>query len=252
MIQLTRRAPLLLAFYLLISAAAIPNAHAEQTAPSCFHLHNARPDSKYAFTQASLIALSYARSAWREAEAFEAERKGENNPQTLLIAMMRHIKASSESHACAEMVLEPYKQSADQKMIGSTAAFMARIYGQHRTLNELFLDLLRKLPDLSDQPTKLADIVSTIEVERGKVWNDLIKATTLTLLGLLDQTKTGKDGTLQTLVITRAERRELLDRLLRAFPEVKVQGHKQGTSDPMFIASLYDQFLTKPYKCADE
>jgi len=89
-------------------------------------------------------------------------------------------------------------------------------------------------------------------VERGKLGNDLIKATTLTLLGLVDQSKTGKDGTLQTLVITRAERKELLDRLLRTFPKVKGERDMPGTPDLMFTAGLYYQFLTKPYKGSDE
>jgi len=252
MTQNVRTVPLLVAFSLLASAATTAKADAGQTEPSCLYLHETRTDSKYAFTQASLIALSYARSAWKEAEAFEAERKAESNPQTLLIAMMRHTKSASESYACAETVLEPYKKSADQRMIGFTADLAAGIYRRHRRLNDQFLDLLRNLPDLSDQPTKRADTISTIEVERGKLWNDLIKATTLTLLGLVDQSKTSKDGTLQTLVITKAERKELLDRLLRAFPEVKAQGHKPGASDLMFIASLYDQFLAGPYKSADE
>src|SRR2546427_1685350 len=240
---------ILLAGVMLLTTAT---RGAAQTGPSCSYLHTARPDSSYAFAQASLIALSYAKSAGLEAEAFEAERKAESNPQTLLIAMMRHTKTASDSYACAEIVLEPYKKSPDQTMIGLTADFAASVYRQHRRLNDQFLDLLRSLPDLSDQPTKRADAISTIEVERGKLWNDLIKATTLTLLGLLDQSKTGKDGTLQTLVITKAERKELLDRLLRAFPEVKAQGHKPGASDLMFIASLYDQFLAGQYKSADE
>lgn len=247
-----RRASLFVAFCLLTSAATTGKVDAGQTTPSCLYLHEARPDSKYAFTQASMIALSYARSAWREAEAFEVERKTTSNPQTLLIAMMRHTKTVSEAYACAGMVLEPYKKNADKEMIGVTAGFAAGVYRQHIRLNDQFLDLLRSLPDSADQATKRADAISTMEVERGKLWTDLINATTLTLLGLVDQNKTGKDGTLQTLVITRAERKELLDRLLRAFPEVKGQAHKPGTSDLIFTAGLYYQFLTKPYKCSDE
>src|SRR5438552_15546535 len=123
-----RTASLLVAFSLLTTAATTANADAGLTAPSCLYLHEARPHSKYAFTQASLIALSYARTAWKEAEAFEAERKAESNPQTLLIAMMRHTKSASESYACAESVLEPYKKSADQRMIGLTADLAAGIY----------------------------------------------------------------------------------------------------------------------------
>ena len=53
-------------------------------------------------------------------------------------------------------------------------------------------------------------------------------------------------------MITRAERKELLERLLRAFPKVKEEADKAGMSDLMFIAGLYYQFLTKPYKSADE
>jgi len=177
---------ILLAGVMLLTTAT---RGAAQTGPSCSYLHTARPDSSYAFAQASLIALSYAKSAGLEAEAFEAERKAQSNPQTLLIAMMRHTKTASEAYACAEMVLEPYKKSADQKMIAPTADWAKRIYRQHIRLNDQFLDLLRNLPDLSNQPAKRADTISTIEVERGKLGNDLIKVTTLTLLGCSIRTR---------------------------------------------------------------
>src|SRR5437773_523536 len=163
MIRHTRTASLLVALSIVTSATTTAKAAAGQTAPSCLSLHVARLDSPYAYTQASLIALSYARSASREAEAFEAERRAERNPGTLLIAMMRHTKTASESYACAEMVLEPYEKSPDQNMIGLTAAYAAGLYRQHRRLTDQFLDLLRNLPDHSDQ-VKLADVISTIEV----------------------------------------------------------------------------------------
>ena len=63
MMRLARRAALFVALSLLTSAASgYAVADAGQTAPSCSFLHTARPDSAYAFTQASLIALSYAQS----------------------------------------------------------------------------------------------------------------------------------------------------------------------------------------------
>jgi len=225
-----------------------------QTPPSCPYLHDAKPESKYAFTQATVIGLSYARAALRESEAFEAERRTLTNAQALLTAMMRVTKSSSGDYACAEIVVEPYKKSSDQKMIGTTAEYLAVIYRQHRRLNDQFLDLLKNLPDASQQPAKLADVLSTLEVERGKVWIDLRKASTLTLLGLLDSSKADKDGKLRTLLITRAERKELLERLSRAFPEAKrkTEADKPNTPELIFIASLYHDFLTKPYKCADE
>jgi hypothetical protein len=236
---------------LMLSLSAT-NTSTGQTGPSCSYLHETRPASKYAFTQATIIALSYARSALREGEALETERKAERNPQTLITGMMRHIKSSSEFYVCAERVLEPYKKSPDQKMIGDTAEGLAVIYRQHVRLNDQFLEMLRNLPDLSDQPIKRADMVSTIQVEREKLGTDLINATTLTLLGLLDSSKPDKDGKLRTLLITRAERKELLDRVLRNFPKIKYEADKSGTSALTFVTGLYYTFLTKQYKCADE
>src|SRR5437773_290411 len=110
MTQNVRTVPLLVAFSLLASAATTAKADAGQTEPSCLYLHETRTDSKYAFTQASLIALSYARSAWKEAEAFGAERKAESNTQTLRIAMMQHTKTDSEPYPCADTVPEQDKQ----------------------------------------------------------------------------------------------------------------------------------------------
>jgi hypothetical protein len=166
--------------------------------------------------------------------------------------MMRHTKNASDAYTCAGLALEPYKKSHDEKMIGFTADFEVAVYKQHRFLNDTFLDTLRKLPTLSGQQTKLADIISTIEVERKKLWKDLIKGTTLTLIGLLDQTKPGKGDVLDTLVITRAERQKLLDRILQSFPEVKVEGENMNATEPVHNARLYYQFLLRPYRCADE
>jgi hypothetical protein len=225
-----------------------------QTEPSCSYtvLHEAKLESKFAFAQASLIALSYAQGAVQEAAAFTAEQTSETDAQATLIGMMRHTKLASEQFACAERVLAQYRQSPDRKMIGFTADFLALLYKQHRFLNDTFLELLRKLPDLSSQPAKLADTISTIEVERGKLWNDLIKGTTLTLLGLLDQNRTDDEGTLHILVITRCERKELLDRLVQSFPEVKDKEKRTAEAGPAQAAGLYYLFLTKPYNCADE
>jgi hypothetical protein len=163
-LRLTLRNSRIVVFTGLVLVATVSVSPA-QTAPSCSFLHTTRPDSPYAFTQASLIALSYARSAGQEAEAFESERKVETNPQTLLTAMMRHIKAASDSYGCAVITLEPYKKSADTKIIGPAAEWTSVIYRQHVRLNDQFLDLLRNIPD--SQPAKRADIISTIQVERG-------------------------------------------------------------------------------------
>jgi hypothetical protein len=96
---------------LIVPAILFAIGLAGQTPPSCSLLLQApEPDSRYAFTQAGLVALSYARAGWQEADAFQAEQKAENSPQTVLIGMMRNTKTASEAYACAETVLEPYKK----------------------------------------------------------------------------------------------------------------------------------------------
>jgi hypothetical protein len=81
--------------------------------------------------------------------------------------------------------------------------------------------------------------------------NDLIRGATFQLLGLVDNGRADADGVLRTLVITQAERKELLDRLLRYFPEAKGKEDKADTPPLVFIAGVYHRFLTR-YRCADE
>jgi hypothetical protein len=237
---------------IMVCFALIAYRAVAQSPPSCENFQQPKPDSKFAFTQASLIGLTYALAAVLEADAFQAEQNHETNTLTLLTAMMRHTKVASNAYACAEKALEPYRKSRDQKMIGFTSNFEVQVYKQHRALNDAFLDMLRKLPDLSNQPTNVADVISEIEVERGKLWDDLTQGATLTLLGLVDQNKPDGNGKLNTLVITRAERRELIDGILRSFPRVNAKTNAPDAPKPEQIASLYYLFLTKPYECSDE
>jgi hypothetical protein len=220
-------------------------------APRCAILQKPEPSSNFAFAKTTITALSYAREALDEAVVFEGEHKNGDDTLTGLISMMIHTKAASQSFECAEAALQPYKDSRDRETIGSTADYLATIHHQHILLNGHFLDTLRKLPDLSSQPTKLADIVSTIVDLRGKLWDSLTEPTTLVLLNLIDRTRADSDGILRTLVITRAERGRLLTQLLQTFPQLK-EGPTSRDLKPIEIARLYYLFLTKGYKGSDE
>jgi hypothetical protein len=234
----------------IVLLLGVATAAAQQTVPSCPYPHAARPDSKAAFTEASILALAYARSAWEEGPAFEAEQRTIDNPISLLTAMMRHTKSASEAYTCAELIVAPYRKSVDQEMTGFTADFVATVYAQHRKLNDQFLDVLRKLSSAND-PGQLADALSTLEVERGKLWTDLTKATGLAAMGLMDRKRTNAEGNLNALVITRAEKRALLNQLVDKFPELK--NPSQGDlPTPTRLAGLYYTFLMRNLKCSDE
>ena len=164
-------------------------------------------------------------------------------------ALDRHPGAN-EAYACAEQVLTPYRGSADKEIIATAAEFMTVVYRQHQKLNDSLLELLRTLG--SGTPGQLADTISTLEVERGKLWNDLIKGATLCGLGLLDKSRTGVDGNINAIVLTRAERASLLDRIGKTFPAVSDALSRPETPTPTKIAALYRTVLMKNYRCADE
>jgi hypothetical protein len=164
---------------------------------------------------------------------------------------MRHTKSATEAYACAAQVISPYVKSQDSDMIATPARFEVAEYVQHIRLNDQFLAVLRSLSGAND-PTTLADALSTLEVERGKAWTGLTQATTLVAMGLIDVTKTSPGGNLDSLLITCAERQQLLSRLLEWFPDLKDKANSATLPTPTRLASLYYTLLTKGYKCADK
>ena len=118
-------------------------AHA-QTPPSCAYLHSPQIESRYAFTQASVIGLKYALMSWNGATAFEKEKDG-LAPVNSLVAMMRLTKTSADAFACAEMVIPPYVESRDKETTGFIAKFLVTVYRAHKGLDAQLLALLRSL-----------------------------------------------------------------------------------------------------------
>jgi hypothetical protein len=234
----------------VVAAVLIPltgEAHA-QTAPSCFTNHLPSPNSPYAYAEANLIGLRYALSAWSEGTAFDQEKDG-LAPTNLMVAMMRHTKQASEAYACASQVVLSYQKSSDKEGVGAAAGFVVAIYDQHRRLNDLFLESLRSLSGTTDM-VKLADVLSTLQVERGKTWTDLTRAITLSVMLLMDRTKTGPDGNLNAILLTRVQSDRLLAQIQEDFPGVA--SASTGASTPTRLANLYYGFLKRPLKRADE
>jgi hypothetical protein len=221
-----------------------------QSPPSCSDLHVPTLDSQAAFIEASLIGLRYAQSAWNEGAAFDREKEG-LAPTNLLIAMMRHTKLSSEAYACASQLLAKYENSANKTAIGFPAQAMTSIYKQHQRLNDTLLQMLRSLPDTSTtNSSRLADGISTLQVERGKLWTDLTRAVTLSAMLLIDQSKVGSDGNLNAILLTKAESDRLIKRIEEDFPDVGSDA--SSTPTPARLAGLYHQFLKRPYARADK
>jgi hypothetical protein len=238
-----KRTPVALCLALLFPLSGTAHAHA---GPSCVTIQVPAPNSPFAYAQANLTGLRYALSAWNEGAAFDRENK-DLAPADLVVALMRHTKQSSDAYTCASQVVSPYLKSADRAGIGSAAGYVVAVYDRHLRLNDLLLESLRSLSDSADL-AKLAAVISTVQVERSKAWADLSRAITLSVMFLLDRTKMGPDGNLNTILLTRAESDKLLLQMREDFPGVATAS--PATATPTWLASYYYAFLKRPLKRA--
>jgi hypothetical protein len=137
---------------------------------------------------------------------------------------------------------------------------------QHIDINNRMLDLLKKLmgSTQSDFAAKFADRVSTLQVERGQRWSDLVPAIALVLGQLIDMrptddkgdflpdTKANREkGMTMRLAITKNQKQELLDWTNEHFPEFNNVPEKQWLPQAS-AARAYIDFLTHGRKCSDE
>jgi hypothetical protein len=103
------------------------------------------------------------------------------------------------------------------------------------------LDLLKKL-DRTGQ-AEMMDQFSTLQVERGQRWADLVKPTTLALLSLVDLSRADENGKANLLVVTKGQKKALLDWASEHFPEFKNGTPQDRWSDPAKTAQMYFTFL---------
>jgi len=106
------------------------------------------------------------------------------------------------------------------------------------------VELLQKSDSMSNG--RIADELSTLQVERGQRWADLVQPTTLALMSLVDQSKP-ENGKLNRLLIPKLQKKALLDWASERFPEFKNETPQDDWTDPAKTARLYFSFL-KDYK----
>jgi len=154
-------------------------------------------------------------------------------------------------------VLPPDQREA----IADTAIALVAAYDKKLAINERSLQLLKKLAT-NGNTVALSDQLSTILVESGEVWNEVIRPVGMSMLMLIDQRATDENGNfietsesnpgyVKRLVITKAEKEEFLDWFNKHFPELNDGTPKDKLSEPAETATLY---LTafKGRLCSDE
>jgi len=202
----------------------------------------------FEFAKSHLVSLWYARNAAETAGEIQKAGKETDNWFSFLTAMMRITKTSTNDFICAKRSILPFAVGQSGENITTAAQFVALVYHAHIDINQRALEVIKKMDSLGQ--AELSDQLSTLQVERDQRWAALVQPTTMALLSLVDQ-KRIENNTLPYLVVTKAEKKSLLDWANERFPEFSNGTPRDKWSDPAKTANLYFGLLNGR-KCADE
>jgi hypothetical protein len=206
----------------------------------------------------------------KDALAEVKQGQNEENAFASLTAMMRSTKVSTNDFICAKKMIEGYTSpkthlagttASQENSIRTAAKFALMVYDQHIDINHRMLDLLKKLSPTSNV-AEISDQISTLQVERGQRWADLVTPSGLALMLLVDQRPTDDKGNFiktsdpsvgstKRLIISKQQKKELLDWLNDHFTELGDGTPQDQWSDATKTAQLYVK-LFDGRKCSDE
>jgi hypothetical protein len=231
------------------SAAQVPDAKAEALV-SCADPLEPAPLTPYGFAKSTLVSLWHARHAVEQATGLKKETAAATNYLSLVTAMMRATKASTNDFICAKRSVAPFTGPPNDENTRIAASALALTYDAHIDINQRGIELLKKLD--STNQGELADQLSTLQVERDQRWSDIVQPTAMALLSLIDPNHTDDNGNTDRLIVTKAQKEELLAWAGEHFPEFKNGTPKDKWSDPTKTAELFIMFFKKGRKCSDE
>jgi hypothetical protein len=229
------------------SAQVKSNNDAYEAIVACASPLESEPLTPYGFAKATLVSLWHARNAAEH--DVQKETKGATNFFSLTMGMMRIAKMSTNDFICAKRSVKPFSVKQSGENIQTAAQFLLMVYDQHIGINQRLIDLLKKTDTITQ--AEFMDQLSTLQVERGQRWADLVEPVKLALLSLLDENHTDKNGNIDRLLATKAEKQAILSWATEHFPELKDGTPKDKWSEPTKTTELYFAFFSAR-KCSDE
>lgn len=229
----------LLAFALTIAVNAQTSEEKTEALVSCPVILQPDPPP-YGLAKAVLVSLWYAKNAAEHGKEIADESNKPDSDFALMTAMMRTTKLSTNDFICAKKPVLPFATKGNAEDVQLAATAMLTAYDQHIDINRRLLGLLKKMDSMKQ--TDVMDQISTLQVERGQRWSDLVQPTTLALMLLVADRPDEKGGT-SWLNITKAQKQSLLGWANEHFPEFKNGTRKDQWSDPAKTAELYLVFL---------
>ena len=217
----------------------------------------------YGFAQAHLQSLWNARNAVKDALAEVDESRKADNMFTFLTAMMRSTKISINDFICAKRTVEQFASektrfatAADERrdQITAAAKFDLMVYDQHIDINDRMLKLLKGNMEKLNT-AELSDQISTLQVERGQRWSDLVDSTAMALMILVDARGTDDKGNIlppgadpkaghtMRITVSKAQKEAIVGWVNEHFPELNDGTTRDKLSDPAKTAELYLKFF---------
>lgn len=119
------------------------------------------------------LSLWYARNAGGRSKEIKQATKDTDNSFSFMTAMMRITKIATNDFNCAKRSVKPFTTDENDENTKTASDFLTVVYHAHIIINQRLLDLLRNLD--STNQGELMDQISTLQVERGQRWADLVQ-----------------------------------------------------------------------------
>jgi len=206
------------------------------------------PLTPYGFGMGTLISLSYARDAAARGDEIKQVAKESDNMFSLITGLMRVTKMSTNDFLCAKHSLRPFIGKGSNENTKLAAEYLMVVYDSHIAIDNQMIDLYKHMDNLGPD---LMDKISTLQVERGQRWADLVKPTSLALLMMVDGKNTDVPGKTTRLAITKDEKKTRLAFIEDHFPEFKNGTPRDQWADPAKTAQMYFTIF-EGRKCSDE
>jgi len=208
------------------------------------------PESRpYEFARAAIASLWYASKAAHVPETEQARKNPDDTGFRLVTAMMRDAKYSSNYYICAKRAIGQFvdKNNGENTSIAASALWIA--YDQNIDLNQRMLALLKQLGRIPQ--AEVMDQLSSLEVERSDRIKDMTQPSAVAFLSLIDPERADDKGHATFLIITKEQKKTLVDWTMEHFPEFKDEAKTKWNDDASADAHLLFNVLSGR-TCKDE
>lgn len=232
----TKRAMLLFAVMLASWLSNGAQAAESPYKPVCPDVLDQQKITAYGFAAATLEALSFARKAVKAGtEGLQAATANSKNSFEFVTDVMAAIKTSSNYYECSRATMARFAVPAAGQ--NEQAAQLAALdYFAHIDINNRLMNFFKEHGLAADSET--ADTLSSLQVERGQRWADLVPCVTMAVLSLYDKDHPDSAGHVSRLIITNTQEKFLFAYAHDNFPELSNKSNPDSYSEPVKDAVL--------------